>query len=198
MNQNTVLALTLAACVMFSGFIVIPNIAAFVQKNMGLPREELSRLYFFGGIASLIAMQTGGRITDRIGAVKTVWAGTIFVLLALIPGFMRQDPGFSAVVVGVLFMTGTSIRAIAFNTLTSKIPAPNQRGAFMSLQSTVQHLASAAGAFASSRLLVSDNDGKLIGMPLVAAISVVVSLAVPLVAQVITANLSRKSSDEEN
>lgn len=194
-HRDTLLALAVGACVMFSGFIVIPNIAAFVQKNMGLPREELGMLYFYGGIASLASMQIAGRLTDRIGAVKTVWAGTIFVLLALINGFMRQDPGFSALVIGVLFMMGTSIRAISFNTLISRIPAPHQRGAFMSLQSTIQHLASASGAFASSQLLMSDSDGKLIGMPGVAAISAVVSLAVPILAQIITRRLAKRDAN---
>jgi predicted MFS family arabinose efflux permease len=77
------------------------------------------------------------------------------------------------------------VRAIAFNTVTSRVPSPSERGSFMSLQSTIQHFASACGAFASSKLLSSNADGKLVGIEKVAAISMALTLLVPVLIAVL-------------
>ncbi len=191
-HGDTVISLALAASVMFSGFIVIPNIAAFVQKNLNFPRDQMGVMYFTGGLASLASMQIAGRITDRLGSMLTIWTGTIVVLVALVFGFAAHHAAFTPVVIATLFMTGTSIRAISFNTLTSRIPSPQERGAFMSLQSTVQHVASASGAFVSSRLLTSDPDGRLLGIEMVATISVIVSLFVPILAGILERRLAKR------
>ena len=45
----------------------------------------------------------------------------------------------------------------------SAIPAPNQRAAFMSFQSTVTNIASSIASIGSARYLVSDVDGSLQG-----------------------------------
>ena len=193
-KRDHLISLGLAATVMFSGFIVIPNIAAFVQKNLGYPRENLGFMYMSGGLASLIAMQIAGRVTDRVGALKTATFGTAVLLTALIFGFAHHEPAFTPAVIAGLFMTGTSIRAISFNTLTSRVPQPNERGAFMSVQSTIQHVASATGAFASSRLLTSEADGRLHGIETVAGISIIVSLCVPVLIKILEQQLARRET----
>ena len=192
-NRDTATALALAASVMFSGFIVIPNIAAFVQKNLDFPRDQMGMMYFVGGVASLVSMQIAGRATDRLGSTLTTWIGTGCILTALIFGFALHEPGFTPIVITALFMAGTSIRAISFNTLNSRLPTPNERGAFMSLQSTVQHLASASGAFVSSRLLTSNANGRLIGIENVATISVIVSLFVPFLVRALERRLATRN-----
>ncbi len=193
LNRDTVTALALAATVMFSGFLVIPNIAAFVQKNLEFPRENLSQMYFFGGLASLVSIQIAGRVTDRLGSMLTTLIGTGLVVITLIFGFAHHAAAFTPVVIAVLFMTGTSIRAISFNTLVSRVPPPNQRGAFMSLQSTVQHLGSASGAFISSQLLVSDSIGRLIGIETVAVIAIIASLLVPILVRILERRLPTRA-----
>jgi hypothetical protein len=50
----------------------------------------------------------------------------------------------------------------------------------MSFQSVVQHLASAVGAVASSRLLIAEGAGRLQGFPFVATISAVLASLIPL------------------
>ena len=50
----------------------------------------------------------------------------------------------------------------------------------MSLQSAVQHIASAFGAFVSSLLLSETANHDLKGMPTIASISIVLALALPV------------------
>jgi hypothetical protein len=58
-------------------------------------------------------------------------------------------------------MTG---RNVVMQTLASQVPPAGLRGAFLSLQSTITHLSSAAGA-AYSSLILTQNAGKLENMP---------------------------------
>jgi hypothetical protein len=63
--------------------------------------------------------------------------------------------------------------------LTSKVPFPAERARFMSIQSAVQHMASAVGAFVSARMLRELPDGRLDGVPRIAVVSIVLTVLVP-------------------
>ena len=71
-------------------------------------------------------------------------------------------------VVFVLFMGGMSIRNVSMSSLSTRVPRADQRAGYMSLQSTAQHISSATGAFASSRLLHERPGGRLAGISTVA------------------------------
>ncbi|MBM4358703.1 MAG: MFS transporter [Deltaproteobacteria bacterium] len=179
-ETDSALSFLIGALVMFASFLVVPNIASYVQKNLGYPRERIGLMYLTGGVTSLVAMQIAGRAIDRYGARTTNLVGSLVAITALVVGIVSPIASLPPPVFSALFMAGTSVRAIAFNALTSRVPAPEERGAFMSMQSTLQHLASAAGAFVSSQLLQSDATGYLIGIDRVALVSVALSVLVPL------------------
>jgi hypothetical protein len=63
--------------------------------------------------------------------------------------------------------------------LTSRVPRPDQRAGYMSLQSTSQHISSATGAFVSSQLLHEAPHGRLDGIDTVSWLAFVLALALP-------------------
>jgi hypothetical protein len=69
---------------------------------------------------------------------------------------------------------------LPMSALSSRVPAPSERAGFLSLQSVVQHLASAVGAVASSRLLIAEPSGRLQRFPETAALAALFALAMPL------------------
>ena len=68
---------------------------------------------------------------------------------------------------------------VASGELATRVPAPQERGSFLSLQSTVQHGAAAVGALASAAWLTSDAEGALVGLPALATASILLTGAVP-------------------
>jgi predicted MFS family arabinose efflux permease len=80
----------------------------------------------------------------------------------------------------VVFMSAMAIRNVSMSALSSRVPAPYERARFMSIQSAVQHLASAFGAFVSSLILTERADHTLRGMPTVASLSIVLALLLPV------------------
>lgn len=178
-DRLTLLSLSNTALVMMGVFAVVPNLSAYVQHNMGYPRELLGMLYLVGGFASFLAMQIAGYLVDRFGAFPLVLAGTIFHLMAL--DFLFLDPWEVAPIflIFTLYMLSGSVRMVPMQTLATQVPEADQRARFMSAQSAVQHLASAFGAFLGSWLLVALPDGTLVGMERIAWGAAVLAAAVP-------------------
>jgi predicted MFS family arabinose efflux permease len=168
----------MTSAVMASGFILIPNIAAFVQLNLGYPRDRMGLLYGVGGAVSFFSMRLVGRLVDRFGAFPIGTVGALLLSVVVAVGFYLAPPWMPVLAIFVFFMIAMSFRNVSYNTLTSKVPGPSERAAFMSLQSAVQHLASAIGAFVSAKLLTEEN-GKLVGIPRLAVISILLSCALP-------------------
>jgi predicted MFS family arabinose efflux permease len=151
---------------------------------MHFPRERLGSLYLFGGIASFFTTQAAGALVDRFGSFRVNALGVGVVLGVTFAFFYEASPTLSVPLVFVLFMSGMSFRNVAYNTLTSKVPAPSERARFQSIQSAVQHVASGLGAFVSSLLLSQaaapdGSDSRLVGMDQVALVSTALTLAVP-------------------
>lgn len=154
----------LLVCVMMSGFLIFPNIAGYVQVNLDFPREQMGRLYFVGGIASLVVMAFCGKLVDRFGSLPWFTLGSIGFFAALGLGMYVQPPILGPYWLFMSFMIFGTLRNISMQTLSSKVPRREERAGFMSLQSAVQHSAMAAGGILSSRLLETGSGGKLIGI----------------------------------
>jgi predicted MFS family arabinose efflux permease len=154
-------------------------------------------LYLVGGAASFVANRAVGNLVDRFGATRMVVAGTAVFGCALYFGFLRPVTVDHVIWVFPLLMLSATMRGVPLNTLASRVPPPSQRARFMSAQNAVQHIASAAGAFGASSLLVANENGKLGGMERVALAALLVSLLVPLVASFIERGVRTREGERE-
>jgi len=178
-QRNVLLSWVMTFVVMAAGFVLIPNISAYVQYNLGYPRSRLGLLYFIAGLVSLVGLQLAGRFTDRFGSFRVGTLGTALLTFAIFAGFVLSPPILPVVGIFVTFMLAMSFRNVAYTTLTSKVPRIGERARFMSIQSAVQHGASAAGAFFSARLLTEVPSGALVGMEHVAFTAIALTLTLP-------------------
>jgi predicted MFS family arabinose efflux permease len=186
------------AVVMAGGFILIPNISAYVQDNIGYPRERLWMLYLAGGLASLASMQVVGRLVDRYGAFRVSLVGALALAATVYVGFIDYQAWFPVMGLYVAFMTATAFRNVAYNTLASRVPQPQWRARFMSLQSSVQHMASALGANASTWILGDTPAGqKLVHIEVVAEICVLLTLALPLLLRAVELRVNARDREEK-
>jgi predicted MFS family arabinose efflux permease len=190
-RPTVLLSYSMTATTMMAGFILIPNIANYVCFNLGLPEKYLQYCYLIGGISTVVMLPVAGACVDRFGSFKVGTVGALFLSLVVYAGFVAVRPPASfllVVSIFVAFMTAMSFRNVSYNTLTSKVPGPTERARFNSLQSTVQHLASASGAFLSAQLLSTPkgdalsaaNEFALTGMSKVAYTSIALSIVLPV------------------
>ena len=190
------LSLSATATSMAATFAVVPNLAAFLQFNAGLPRDRLGFLYMAGGALSFAVLRVVGRAIDRFGASRMAVAGTVVLLLNLALDFAPPAPLLPAWAIFILFILANSIRNPSLSTLASRVPRASERARFQSTQSAVQHLASAGGALLSSVLLSTAEGGVLVGMWKVAAFSGAMAIALPLLLAAVQPRVLRRESEE--
>jgi predicted MFS family arabinose efflux permease len=170
--------LTLVAMmVVFGGnFLLIPNLSAHLQQNLGYPRESLGQLYLVGGLCSFFVTRGVGALVDRAGATVVAVVGSVFYAAVLFALCIHPVTALPILLLFVSFMLTGSFRMIPLSTLSSRVPSASARAGYMSLTSVVQHLSSAAGAVVSSQLLVDDPETHhLLGMPRLGLIAVALS-----------------------
>lgn len=195
LRQRTVqYSYLMTAVAMMGGFIVIPNIPAYLLQNLDYPRDQLSLLYLVGGIVSFITTRSGGHLVDRFGSFRVGLFASALLTGLLYSGFILPSPALPIMAIFAGFMLCMGLRNVAYNTLTTKVPSPESRARFMSIQSAVQHFASAAGAFLSAKLLTENADHELVGMPIVGWMSVAMAVALPPLLRTVERHVKRRTA----
>jgi predicted MFS family arabinose efflux permease len=174
-------ALAGTAVAVTANFALIPNLSAYFQFNRGYPRDELGLLYMIGGAISFGTMRLAGRLTDRLGAPAVTVLGSLLFIAVLGAGFIHPVAWLPVLAIFVGFMVSSGFRFVPIQALWSRVPEPAERARFMSAQSAVQHLASAAGAMIGAQILVEQTGGALAGMDDLAWFAVATSAVLPAI-----------------
>jgi len=177
-NPRVIYAFMSMGLAIFSTFLIVPNLATWLQYKLFVPRESMSEYYAVGGVASLVVLQCGGRLTDKLGALKVTVVLALMILFLLWDGFLHS-PWLAPIAIFTLFMAFTATRTIAAAAVNTQVPQPGERAAFMSLQSVCQHTFSGLAAIVSSMILV-DHDGRLENLTQLAGLSILLTVIQPL------------------
>lgn len=178
-RTDVLLSYTMTLLINAATFVVIPNISAYVQHNLGYPREELELIYFVGGLVSFVTLRVAGKAVDALGSFRVGTVGSLLFIGTLYFSFIHLPASVPLVAVFAGFFLANGIRNVAYSTLTSRVPQQAIRARFMSFQSAVQHLGAATGAFLSSQMLWDLPGGQLGGMNRVVLVSTVLTLTLP-------------------
>ncbi len=191
-NKPIYLLTFIAACLgSMASFMIIPYISPFIQLNMNYPRADIDLIYFVGGVGSFFAMHIAGKFIDKSTSALTTMLANIFILFSLILGFIFTASFIPVIILYAPFMIGMAIRNVSNYTLFSKIPSLNDRAGFMSVISCIQHIASSAGAIATS-LIVTKANNKLQYMDIATIIAIILFIIVPLILTKIEKSIQRK------
>ena len=187
-SRLSIISLAMMGVAMMAGFMIIPNISSHFQFNLGYPRADLGLLYLCGGLLSFFGMRLSGKIMDKYSAAKANILFSLIVVTALILGFVLYPLPISPLIIFVCFMVGTSGRNVCTSALSSKVPAAEDRGAYMSLQSSIINFSSATGSYVSS-LILTQKGFHLYRIEYVALIAMVLTLCVPLMVRYVERKL---------
>lgn len=177
-NKRTSLALLFSGVMMMGHFLIIPFITSYMEFNMGYPKSVIPIVYMVGGVASLIAAIFMGRLSDRIGKL-TVFSYCVplsFFFVILLTNLPVLPFSIVLLFFAIWFALATG-RAVSSQTMVTGVTDEKNRGSFMSLNSSVQHLGTGAAALIAG-LIVHENKstGKLTNYQWVGYLSVFVLL----------------------
>ncbi len=149
---------TAMALMSIGGFMMMPFGSAFAINNLQITQQQLPIIFMVSGIGTLIIMPLVGRLSDRIDkfsmfAIASVW----MVIMVLIYTNLSATPLWLVIIFNVLMMAGIMSRMVPAGALTTAIPVMQDRGAFMSISSSLQQIAGGiAAAFAGIIVVQKD------------------------------------------
>lgn len=188
------LVLLFSALVMMGHFLIIPFINPFMEFNKGFTKDQTPMIYLFGGMASFVSAIALGRFSDRIGKLR-VFSWSVLFSLVMVWGITNMPVmPFSLVLVlfAVWFVLATG-RAVTAQAMISNVVKPEQRGSFMSFNSSVQQLGTAIASFIAGFVVIKDSTGKLHGYERVGYLSILVLLLGLLLGRYLFARMDKQT-----
>lgn len=129
------------------GFMLQPFGSAFLVNNIKISQLELPMVFFFTGLSVLFIMPLVGKLSDKISKFKLFAAGSILsIIMILIYTNLNPIPLWEIVVINMILFMGIMSRMIPATTLNTAIPGLEDRGAYMSISSSLQQIAGGIAA----------------------------------------------------
>ena len=144
------------------GFMLMPFGSAFAINNLGLTLDQLPLLYMITGVFSIALGPFIGRWSDKIGKFQMFAIGSFLAIIMVgIYTNLGITPLWFCIVLNVILFAGINARMISVSALTSAVPAPRDRGAYMSINSSIQQMSGGIASFAAGLIVVEQSDGTL-------------------------------------
>ena len=151
------LGFLMTALLSLGGFMMMPWGSAFAVNNLHVTYEQLPLLFMVSGLASLVVMPLVGRISDKLSKVKifTVAAVSMMVIIVVYTN-LTPVPFVYILILNVLMMTAIMSRIVPAMALVSALPKMEDRGAFMSINSSLQQIAGGIAAGVGGLIVVQE------------------------------------------
>ena len=129
------------------GFMLMPFGSAYTVNNLGIHMSDLPMIYLVTGLCSMVMGPLIGKLTDRIGSMRVFAIGSVMsIIMVLIYCNLGITPLYALIVLNAVMFTGITARMISSSALTSSVPSPADRGAFMGVNSSVAQISGSAPA----------------------------------------------------
>jgi predicted MFS family arabinose efflux permease len=162
--------------------MLMPFGSAFLVHNLEISIERLPLIYVSTGVCSIIAGPLIGRFSDSVGKYRMLFAGTVLgmVLVGVYCG-LGPTPLWEVIALNMVLFVAISARMISSQALNSAVPEPKDRGAYMSVNSSIQQLSGGVASAVAGMIVVQTPSGRLerydvLGYVVVVAMSITLAL----------------------
>jgi MFS transporter, DHA1 family, inner membrane transport protein len=176
-DANQQRGLLLMIILQLGHFSIIPFIAPYMVSNVGFTEHQVTYIYLVGGALTFFTSPMVGKLADKYGKFIIL---SIFIVLSAGPVFlithMPPIPYYYVLVVTAFFFIFSGGRMIPAQAMITAVVTPQQRGGFMSINSSVQQLASGAAAMLAGAIVTTNETGQLQNYNYVGIVGIVISL----------------------
>jgi predicted MFS family arabinose efflux permease len=161
-HSNHLSAFALIVTLMLGSFTVFPFLSPYLVANVGMTEQQLPLVYIAGGALTLFTAPIIGRLADQYGKLNAfcvIIPGSTLLLL-LITHLPRVPVAVAVAVFGALMVCNVGRMIAAMAMITGSV-ARHRRGAFLSANASVQHVASGLGAYLGGVIVSQSADGKI-------------------------------------
>jgi MFS transporter, DHA1 family, inner membrane transport protein len=185
-NSQQLTALLLSGSLMLGHFLIIPFLNPYMELNVGFTETQRNLVYMVGGIASFISAPMIGKLADKYGKHKVfyIFAGLSLITIFLITNMPAIKYYYVLMVTGVWFAFSTG-RTIPAQAIISNVVHPEQRGSFMSFNSSFQQMFTGLASLIAGFIVVQGADNKIHNYNWVGYLSIAVVIAAIFIAKAI-------------
>ncbi len=177
-NKRYRIGFLATAFLSIGGFLLMPFGSAFAINNLQVSPSQLPVIFMATGISSIIVMPVVGKLCDKFDKFKIFVVGSIWAsIFILIYTHLAAVPIWMIIALNILLFMGIMSRMIPASIIMTGIPKIHDRGAFMSINSSLQQMSGGlAAALAGTIVVQKDKFSPLEHYPVLGYISVVVML----------------------
>jgi predicted MFS family arabinose efflux permease len=157
-NRNYRIGFLTTALMSLGGFMIMPWGSVYAINNLDVTKEQLPLLFMIAGVATLFMMPLIGKISDKINKFTLFTIASLWMMVVIIIYSNLGVVSFSVVVaLNVLMMMGVMARMVPSVAMVTELPKLQDRGSFMSVNSSLQQMAGGIAA-AIGGMIVTQKD----------------------------------------
>ncbi len=158
-QKNYRIGFLATALMSLGGFMIMPWGSVYAINNLNVTEAQLPLLFMISGVATLVIMPIIGKLSDKINKFKLFTiASAWMIMVVLVYANLVPVPFWIVVVLNVMMMMGVMARMIPSVALVSALPELRDRGAFMSINSSLQQLAGGIAAAIGGMIVVQKDN----------------------------------------
>ncbi len=157
-NRQYRIGFLATAFLSLGGFMMMPWGSVFAINNLGVTTHQLPILFMVAGISTLLIMPIIGKLSDRYDkfrffALASLW----LIVVVVIYTHLTVVPFWIVMALNVAMMMGIMSRMVPAMALATALPDMKDRGAFMSVNSSLQQIAGGFAAGIGGMIVVQQN-----------------------------------------
>jgi predicted MFS family arabinose efflux permease len=154
-NRHYRIGYTATAFLSIGGFMMMPFGSAFAINNLKVTPEQLPLLFMVSGVGALIIMPLVGKLSDKVDKLKLLAIASVYMMvMVVIYTNLTPQPLWIIMALNVMMLAGILSRMVPSTALVSAVPEMQDRGAFMSVNSSLQQIAGGIAAAIAGMIVV--------------------------------------------
>jgi predicted MFS family arabinose efflux permease len=159
LKRNYRVGFLATALLSIGGFMMMPFGSAFAVNNLHIRQQDLMWLFMLSGLGSLVIMPIAGKLSDKMDKFKLFTYCSLFLMVMVVVYTNLTPKPFAIIVIlNILMMAGVLGRMVPATTLTSAVPDMADRGAFMSINASLQQIAGGVAAAIAGLIVVKETE----------------------------------------
>jgi len=158
-NRDYRVGFMATALMSLGGFMMMPWGSSHAINNLKVTADQLPFLFMLAGICTLIIMPIVGNISDKMDKFKLFTITSVWLIfMILIYTNLVPVPFWLVVVLNVFMMIGITSRMVPSIALVTALPELHDRGAFMSINSSLQQMSGGIAAAIGGMIVVQKDN----------------------------------------
>ena len=146
-NRNYRIGFIATAFMSLGGYLMMPWGSAYSVNNIGIDQKSLPWMFMIVGVATFAIMPVVGILSDRFNKFVIFTGSSIWMVITVLIYTQLPQVSLSVLIlVNVVMMMGIMARMVPSQALAASIPEMKDRGAFMSVNSSLQQMAGGIAA----------------------------------------------------